>query len=646
MTIKGLTSAEVEQNKALGSNKLTEVPRDPFWKVLLEAFKDPIIEILCVALIVNLIFAILGYSSWVEPIGIALAVILATLVGSIPEYKNEGAFQKLKADASKIICRVYRDGVLSEIFIDDIVCNDVVHLQSGDKVPADGHIINGSIKVDQSVLNGEAKEAQKETVEETEYDVENKDFLDKQSVYRGTIVSSGIGDMVVDVVGDTTEYGKIAQELQEETDRETPLKLKLSKLANGIKWFGYIGGIAIALAIIVMGIYKSSGGLGETGIIGIVQIVVNAVITAMALIVMAVPEGLPLLISLVSALNMKKMLADKILVRVRDSIETAGSLNILFSDKTGTITKNKLEAVAFVTGDGKQVSRYTDLSKEIKDLYRYCAIGTSEANITVKGNELHVVGSNPTDRAIVQFTGVHAKDDGDMDIVQRVEFSSANKYSGAQLEGKCAGTYIKGAVEKVLSMCESYYDSQGNKVSIDKKVSDGLERKVKELAGRMIRVLAIARTDEKIDSKGELPVKEYTLIGLVGVRDEVRPEAKVAIEKVKNADIQVVMITGDSADTAVAIAKEVNLIENDNDYLMIEKAEDADKFSSSNPKEVAITSKALNSIEDDKLKEMIPFIRVIARAVPTDKSRMVTLSQELDKVVGMTGDGGLRPVLQ
>ena len=257
----GLTDKEAAESKAkYGDNAMTEQASESFWDKLKGNLGDPMIKILIVALVINVVLAILGgvglieegAPEWYEPIGIFIAIKLATLVSTFSEYRNENAFQKLQEEASRIMCKVYRNSVISEVAINDIVVGDAILLQSGDKIPADGIIIDGDIKVDQSVLNGESREAKKTAVPEDWTDTdENTNFDSEYKVYRGAVVCSGNAVMQVTVVGDKSVYGKIASELQTDDDRDTPLKVKLGKLAGGISKFGYIGGIAIAVAMLI-----------------------------------------------------------------------------------------------------------------------------------------------------------------------------------------------------------------------------------------------------------------------------------------------------------------------------------------------------------------------------------------------------------
>lgn len=623
MEVYGLNDKQVEESKKqFGDNRLSEVETESFWDKFKENLGDPMIKILVVALVINVIFVFLGQTEWYESAGIALAVFLATFISTYSEFRNENAFQKLQEEASKIICKVYRNGDVIELPIDNIVVGDCILLQSGDKIPADGIIVKGTIKVDQSVLNGETKEATKQVMPEDYVDLETSmDFLNQYKVFRGSVVVSGNSVLSVTTVGDKSVYGQIASELQMDDERDSPLKVKLTKLGKDISTFGYIGGLLIAIAFLFQRIVVHNGFDGPTIMaylsdwLVVANDVVQAVILAVIIIVVAVPEGLPLMIAIVSALNMGKMLKDNVLVRKISGIETAGSLNILFSDKTGTITKGKLEAMVFLDGEGTEHKSYTEVVGELQKLLSLSICHNSSAMIVGEGDNRNVIGGNATERAIIGFV---AGGPNEMKVAQlnSIPFNSTNKYSATQVCGDYEHTLIKGAPEIIIDRCKSYYDVDGT-VKPLKNIKQ-LEDKIDELASRAIRVLALATSNDEIKDES-LPKGEWTLVGIIGIRDEVRPESISAIQEVQNAGVQVVMITGDRKDTAIAIAKEAGLLKSDNDLVY--------------------TSDEIQSMSDDELKGKIVDIRVIARALPSDKSRLVRLAQELNLVVGMTGDG-------
>lgn len=625
----GLTDKEVAESKAkFGDNSMTEQKSESFWDKFKDNLGDPMIKILCFALIINIVFVVLGAvgiikqgaPEWYEPLGIAVAILIATLVSTISEYNNENAFQKLQEEASRIMCKVYRNGVVTEVAINDIVVGDAILLQAGDKIPADGIIVDGDLKVDQSVLNGESREAKKISIPEGWADTdETTNFDNEFKVFRGAVVCSGNAVMQVTVVGDKSVYGKIASELQTEDDRETPLKLKLSKLANGISKFGYIGGIAIAVAMLIKTILIDNGGAaafftGEWGW-ALAEAVIQAVMMAVIIIVMAVPEGLPLMIAIVSAQNMGKMLKDNVLVRKVAGIETAGSLNILFSDKTGTITKGKLEAVSFIDGAVNESKNINEINGKLKEILSVCIQHNTLSMVSGEGAERRVIGGNATERAILGFD-IDGKKNENIIALGNIPFNSTNKYSATQIDGAYSMTLIKGAPEKILQRCSTYYDENGEKKPFS---MDALNAKIDELANRAIRVLALATSDDSLGEDALPAGNNWTLVGAIGIRDEVRPESVTAIKEVKGAGVQVVMITGDRKETAVAIAKEAGLLEKESD--------------------IVLTSDELAKLSDEEIKEKLTDIRVIARALPSDKSRLVRLAQELDLVAGMTGDG-------
>ena len=626
MKIVGLTDAEVAASKAkYGDNSMTEQKGETFLQKLWGNFQDPMIRILCFALIVNVVLCVMGYADWFEPIGITAAILIATLVSTYSEYNNENAFQKLQEEASRIMCKVYRNGEIVEVAINDLVVGDCILLQSGDKIPADGIMIDGELKVDQSVLNGESKEAFKTAVPDnyTETD-EPLDFLNEFKVFRGAVVCSGNGVMKVTVVGDNSVYGKIASELQEDDDRQSPLQVKLAKLADGISKLGYIGGALIAVAYLFKCFFIHEGTFFDTAAMSayfsntgnVVHDCVEALMFAVIIIVMAVPEGLPLMVALVSAMNMNKMLKDNVLVRKIVGIETAGSLNILFSDKTGTITKGKLEVVTFIDGGLTEFKGITDVPGMLGDLITMSIKNNTDSVISGEGESLKIVGGNATERAVLGFAVASPKT-FDAPRISSIPFNSTNKYSASTVgkDGRYI-TLIKGAPEKMLRKCKYYYDAEGKRRPLTN--SARIDAKMDELATRAIRVLAFATSDSVI-SDGNLPEDDWTLVGFVGIRDEVRPESIKAIKEAKRAGVQVVMITGDRKETAVAIAKDAGILRKSTDLVF--------------------TSDELAGMSDEEISRVIRKIRVIARALPSDKSRLVRIAQERNLVVGMTGDG-------
>ncbi len=603
----GLTAEQVEESRNKhGSNSLTQIPAEPLWKKILEGFKDPMIMILLVALAVQVVLFFLGQAEWFEPAGILIAIMIANGVASVSESKQEGKASALKAEEeAKETAKVIRDGKLEEIHVSEIVVGDIVYLQAGDKIPADGIVIEGELKVDQAALNGETEEADKiPCVDGASYDV--KDLLNRYYAYRGTVVCGGEGYMEIKVVGDNTLFGELALEVQEET-RETPLQVKLGKLAKQISTFGYIGAIAIVVGVMAKTLITGSI---PSGIYEWIRLIMDAITVAVTIIVCAVPEGLPMLTSILLSFQSMRMAKDNVLVHKINGLETAGSLSILFSDKTGTITEGRLSVVEMATGN---VTVFNALSKMPSNLALDVITGIGVNNSAVASDGA-IIGGNSTDRALMSFlmssNAVNSMTKEDVRAFNA--FDSNRKMSSVTItrDGNSV-TYVKGAPEKIIERCTHYIDENGEIKELVEK--NYLTSYIDAQAGRSMRLLAVAKVD------GTSEDAELTLVCVISIRDNVRKEAIDAIKEVQNAGIQVVMVTGDRKETAVAIAKEAGLLQSNDD--------------------VALTSAEMAEKSDEELKKILPHLRVVSRALPTDKSRLVRIAQELDLVVGMTGDG-------
>lgn len=620
MKFNGLTDKEVEKSREqYGSNVIPDSEPTTFWEEFKETFSDPMIRILLAIAALMIVMFCFGYAEIYEPLGTIIAIFIVAFVSAKTGVASDTKYRELKDSTEKDKCKVYRNGVVTVINVDDVVVGDKVLLQSGDKIPADGILVEGSLRVDNSALNGEAEECKKTQADESFQladDITGDTFVDKHSLFRGAVVFDGEGILDVRKVGLKTMMGKMAEEMQE-SEPDSPLKVKLAKLAKQISTFGYIGAIVIAVLYFVYFIVKAGGiqpyfaiGAGE-----VVKDIIEAVSLAVVIIVCAVPEGLPLMISLVLMQNTSKMLSHNVLVRKAEGIETAGSLNILFSDKTGTITKGKLEVVDFFLADGNSIN-IPDLSKhsKVKGLVDL-AIGKNTQSMFDSSHK--VIGGNATDQALMKFIGESTFQalgaNKEYVVTAQQSFNSSNKFSQARIDN-LGKVFYKGAPERLLAKATKYLDENGEVKTLDKAV---LDRKIDELASKAMRVLAFGYSEKSLVEN--TINDDIVIIGFVGIRDDVRPEAKEAIREVQEAGIQVVMITGDRLETAIAIAKDAGLLKNNDDK--------------------ALSSAQLNEMSDDEVKKIIPQIRVIARALPTDKSRMVRLCQEMNLVVGMTGDG-------
>ncbi|MBO5096041.1 MAG: calcium-translocating P-type ATPase, PMCA-type [Bacilli bacterium] len=590
---KGLTKEQVaiERNKN-GSNVLVTHKSNSFFKLLLETLGDPIIRILLIALAVKTLFLFKDFD-WYETIGILIAILLASFISSISEYGSEAAFKKLQEESSKIKTKVLRDGKTQEIDIEEVVTNDIVILQMGDKVPADGVVVEGSLLVDESMLNGEKKEAKK---------------INGDNIYRGSVIYANKGKIRVTAVGSKTMYGNIAEEIQEK-EPKSPLKIRLAGFAKVISRIGYFGAGLVSLSYLFKVIVLDNNfNWGEilntlTNFHLMADYLIYALTLSVTIIVVAVPEGLPVMITLVLSSNMKRMLKDNVLVRKLVGIETAGSLNVLLTDKTGTLTKGELEVTDIYSGDlqGFKTKKSLEIYPKYLNEFIKCTYYNNESVIS----DDKVIGGNSTDKAIMEYM----KNFKIPNFVtsNKTNFDSSKKYSSVEIDKE---TYYKGACEKLLPKCFYYLDKYGERKNLTNKKN--IENKINEFTKQGIRVLTLCKGKSK-------NLELLTFIGFICIKDDLRAEAKEGVSLIKNAGIDVIMITGDAKDTARSIAKEVGILNSSND--------------------IVLTSDEFNKLSDEYIEDNLKRIKVIARALPTDKSRMVKIILNKDLIVGMTGDG-------
>lgn len=600
----GLNNDEVELNrKKYGTNGITNVKTKGFFRLLLESLGDPIIKILLVALAVKTLF-LFKDSNYFETLGILIAIFLASFISTISEYGSEAAFRRLQEESSKILVKVLRNNKVIQIPIEDVVKNDIVILQSGDRIPADGYLVKGELQVDESSLNGETKEAKK-------YPPLNINKIeDKNKLYRGSVVYNGEAYMLVSEVGNKTLYGKLASEVAESAPI-SPLKLRLQGLAKFISKIGYCGAALVTISYL-FSVIVIDNNFNPDLIIGTItnfKLMADHLIYALTLsviiIVVAVPEGLPMMITLVLSSNMKRMLKSKVLVRKLVGIETAGSINVLLTDKTGTLTKGKLEVSEIISADNihyKNINMLKLNPKYYQEVYNNLYYN-NESKLNEKKE---VFGGNQTDKACLKFISE------DKNIKKRIKkqtpFDSKIKYSSVILDDDI--TYIKGATEKLLPFVNYYLNKYGEeKLLLNKKQIIAM---TENLTKKGIRVLALCKT-KNINS-----LENLIFIGLVAIKDELRDEAKEGVNLIRSAGINMIMITGDAKDTAKSIATDVGLLEKD---------------------DIVLTSDELASLTDEEIKKIVSNLKVVARALPTDKSRLVRILEEMNLVVGMTGDG-------
>ena len=570
--IKGLTYKEVnESRKKYGTNKITNKKKNTILNMIIESLNDPIVKILLIALGIKVLL-IFNRTDLYETIGIAIAIFLSSFISVISEYGSEKAFDKLNEENNSIDVKVIRNYKKEIINIEEVVVGDLLILEQGDKVPADSIIIDGELYIDESLLTGESKEKYKSI---------------NDNIYMGSTITENIAIAKVINIGDETFYGKIASDIQQDTN-DSPLKIKLRELAKTISKLGYIGAILVFVsyflnAVIIPGNYTN-----------IMEHLLYALTLSVAVVVMAVPEGLPMMITLVLSSNMKRLLKENVLVRKLIGIETAGSINILFTDKTGTLTEGKLKVIDILDSNLNKI----DLTNEL--IYQSLVYNNDSYFINNK-----VEGSNSTDRAILEYVQTDKKEK--YKIISKEKFNSKKKYSSVTTTYQQETTFIKGAYEQIINTSNYYITSQNTeRVLINKK--EIIDKITKRTNDRQ-RVIALSYKQNN----------KQVLLGFVFLKDNIRKEAYESINRIKTSGVQVVMLTGDSYTTANSIAKELKIIDSSTDIIL--------------------TSEEFNKMTDEEVINKLNRIKVLCRSLPSDKLRFIKIAQMNDLVVGMTGDG-------
>lgn len=591
---RGLGAEEVVRSrKAHGTNEITKHRTVGFWSHFRRELCDPIIRILILALAINLTLSIIHGTGLAESAGILFSILAATLVSTASGYKAEKTLEALGGDAGAAAVRVVREGRACEIRCDELVVGDIVLLCAGDAVPADGELVEGRLALDQSALNGESKEKTKTPGKA------RPDPNDPHSLLRGTLVSSGIGKMRVSAVGDSTLYGRLAGELAGTQSEKSPLKERLSRLAGQISRLGYAAAALVGVADLVNAFFIS-GRIAEMSGTQIIYELLHALTLAVTVIVVAVPEGLPMMISVVLSSNMHRMARDKVMVRRPVGIETAGNIDLLFCDKTGTLTRGRLRVEGIYLPDGERITSPSQLPESHRRLFELsCTLnnGAVWAGSSPKGG-------NATDRALLSFVGRRLGYEPPA-VTARQPFDSVKKYSSATLGGRESLTLIKGAPELILPKCQLMLTKKG----VRQADRHALTRIHSELCERAIRVIALAYR------KGD----EQIFLCFAGLADTPRRETAGAVATLRRAGIGVVMLTGDAPQTALAVARQCGITTKGGEGVM--------------------TSGELAQMSDDELRDLLPSLRVLARALPADKSRLVRIAGECGYTCAMTGDG-------
>ena len=592
--IQGLTNEQAERlRNEHGSNKMTKKKGKSFTRSFFENLGDPVIRVLLISLFVNILFTLRNID-WFETGGIIVAIILATTISTVSEHSSRAAFEKLNVSA-KAVARVRRNGETVLLTSDKIVVGDVILLSAGEKINADGILISGAISLDQSALTGESKEASKTPVLSVPQTVEEElSPNSKYSCLRGSLVSSGEGEMLVCRVGDKSFLGGIVGELQMET-RESPLKIRLSKLAKQISILGYVAAVFLAFLSLFSSIFIESEFIREVIISKLsnpkfmVSEILHSITLGLTVVIMAVPEGLPMMIAVVLSSNVKRMLQDMVLVRKSVGIEAAGSMNILFTDKTGTLTKGKMSVNGFVLPNGTVIKSINELRKKEPEIFTsFCE--NSAYNSSAQIGKRKIIGGNATERALLEAAKQYIKPEYQK-VTNKIPFDSSIKQSIAQFDNKL---YRKGAPEMLIPYID---DENFDRFAVESAISKA------QSEGKRVIVL--------------LENEKFTCA--VFIADGLRKEARASVETLQKAGIDVVMITGDGILTAKSIAERTGIL--------------------NGKRNICLEHKDIEKMNDNELLSILPRLAVLSRALPQDKSRLVRLAQSKEMVVGMTGDG-------
>ena len=607
---QGLTEAQVERSRAEhGANVLKKAGKRSFFRLFFSNLGDPVIRVLLFALVLHIVL-LFREPDWLETAGIAGSILLATMISTLSEYGGEAAFSKLQESCGAERCRVRR-GVVCEIDATEIVVGDVVLLAAGERIPADGVLLSGEITVDQAALTGESKEVEKRPFRKG--DTISPDCAG--ALLAGCAVHTGEGEMQVTGVGDHTYLGGISGELQSVT-RESPLKLRLARLAGQISRIGYAAAVVCVLAFLFHTLVVQSNFCGATILerIGdlpfLARTLLHALTLGLTVVVVAVPEGLPMMIAVVLSSNIRRMVRDNVLVRKPAGIEAAGSMNILFTDKTGTLTSGKMSVVRFLGVDGE----YRDaqaLATRAGALFERLLASVSSNSGAVRGERegrAVALGGNSTDRALVSaFVAYPAPA---LAIEKRIPFDSARKYAATRLaDGR---VFVTGAPERLMPRVRCGIGERGEEKRFGKAA---FLADLTDAAGQGARVVLLCESMHKGEDPESAPL---ALLAAAVLSDPLRADAKTAVRSLQGAGVQVVMVTGDAIETATHLATSCGILSQG---------------------QLAMTGEELAAHTDEQILALLPRLAVVARALPRDKSRLVRLAGEAGLVVGMTGDG-------
>ena len=609
----GLTDEQVKQSREQhGKNVLTPPQRTSLWKLYLDKYRDPIIQILLVAAFVSLILAFIE-KNFMETIGIFVAVFLATTVGFYFERDAAKKFNLLTALSEEQPVKVRRNGKVMEIPRHDVVVGDVVLVEVGDEVPADGElIVCNDLQINESTLTGEP-------VAEKSLEGGGDGAYPRNVILRSTMVMNGRGEFVVTAVGDATEIGKVAKKSTEQTSVETPLHMQLDKLAKMISKVGSVVSVAAFFIFLIHDILTNPA-WGGKDYFYMAEIVLNYFMMAVTLIVMAVPEGLPMAITLSLALNMRRMLKSNNLVRKLHACETMGAVTVICTDKTGTLTQNKMQVSALELKQGDEALLDTAIA----------------LNSTAELNDGKPIG-NPTESALLLWLDAQGKDYEELrkqvNVLKQLPFSTERKMMAtlAEVDGETY-LFVKGAPEIVMKKC--IIEDRMQRQSAE-ELDEWQHKAMRTLAFAYKKVeTSIMRTSRTSTAEvvALLDANDLQLQAIAAIADPIRPDVPAAVQECRHAGIEVKVVTGDTAATALEIGKQIGVFEDEPENI------GADGSMTSLDQQM-ITGEQWEALSDEEAYERAKDIRVMSRARPTDKQRLVAMLQKRGEVVAVTGDG-------
>lgn len=617
MNLRGLTQAQVlASREKYGINQMPAPKLKSAWQFFIEVFQDKLNLILLFMMLIFIGLGISGYGSVSEAIGIGIVLVVVATTTVWTKLKTQRSAEQLRLKSSQMYANVIRDGIMHRVDSVDVVVGDIVVIAAGETICADGYLIDGAVSVNNAILNGESTESDKTPVAfNYKYNrnapINADSYVDAHLVFSGTTVLSGEGKMCVTRVGADTENAKIMTSLNAIDEVKTTLQIQLDNLAAQISKIGSICAVVIFGVLLAVNLHSNGVDSGA----GLIYTIFSSLTVALTIFIAAVPEGLPFIIGIITGQNVNTMIKNNILAKNPHKIPEAGNIQILCTDKTGTLTRGFLQPIHNFIGDGIDMAFDQVTGNRAKEMFIEDIALVSGVTYGPDGD---LIGGNMTSRSLFEsmrsYSDFVSKLQQNVTIDKKIAFNSANKFSAAHTTDGLS--YFMGAPEVILSHAKTYIDENGAVQKLNKTKINNL---IKKNASRAMRLVATAYSPNGTWCDDEVLPDDLVFISLIAMRDDVRPGVPDVVRAMNKSGVQVMMITGDILDTARAIAIDCDIITSDND--------------------IAITASELDNMSDTDALEVLSRIRVIARATPATKLRIVKLAQSLNLCIGMCGDG-------